>query len=173
MAHRGGRQRGVGTLRSLLVLAALALFLALVLFFVPLNRQILFSRMWTGPLQTTGETGLLVFPGALNAEALGLTPEERAKVWKFLQKNGLGVKRVEVWTSPQDAYAALRPDSQLSMNVVVFMEDGTMLKPPTTPLTRMELADKLVARLQRDLEAYHKAAVKGGVGKDVTITNVL
>jgi hypothetical protein len=160
-------------LRSLLVLVVLALLLALFLLLVPLNRKLQFSRIWTGALQTTGEAGLLVFPGELNAEALGLTQNERDKVRKFLQENSPGVKRVEVWASQQDAYAALQPDSQLSMNVVVFMEDGTVLKPPTTPLTRKELADKLIVRLRRDLDAYNKAAVKGGVGKDVIITNVL
>ncbi len=56
MAHRGGRQRGVGTLRSLLVLAALALLLA------------------------------YPFPGNIRElEALCLTQNERDKVRKFLQ----------------------------------------------------------------------------------------
>lgn len=174
MADRGERQRGAGTLRSLLVLVALALLLALFLFFVPLNQQLQFSRMlWTGAFQNKEDSGILVFPGNLKASALGFAPEELSKVRKFLQESGPGVKRVEVWASQQDAYAALRQNSELSVDVIVFMEDGTVLKPPTIPMTRKELSEKLLWRIRRDLDAYNKAAVKGGVGKDVIITNVM
>lgn len=173
MADRDKRHRSGGTLRHLLVLAAVALAFLLLLLYLPLAQKLQTPLFDDFMFRASNAGGILVFPGAMNSSALGVTGEERSKVLRFLQENAPGVKRVEIWASQQDAYAELRGNSELSVNVVVFMEDGTLLKPPTIPLTRKELADKLIWRMRRDLEAYNKAAVKGGVGKDVIITNVL
>lgn len=173
MAERGTGQRGSSTLRHLLILAVVALAFLLLLLYLPLAQKLQIPRFDDFLFRASNAGSMLVFPGTMNSTALGVTEEERSKVLRFLQENGPGVKRVEVWASQQDAYAELRGNSELSVNVIVFMDDGTVLKPPTTSLTRKELTDKLIWRIRRDLEAYNKAAVKGGVGKDVIITNVL
>ncbi|HBR06414.1 MAG TPA: hypothetical protein DD766_05010 [Desulfovibrio sp.] len=173
MAKRGTGHQGGKGLRHLLILAVVALAFLLLFLYLPLAQKLQIPRFDDFMFRATNAGGILVFPGTMNSSALGVTEEERSKILRFLQENAPTVKRVEVWATQQDAYAELRGNSELSVNVVVFMEDGTVLKPPTTPLTRKELADKLIWRMRRDLEAYNKAAVKGGVGKDVIITNVL
>lgn len=170
--HRAG-ERGGSTLRNLAILVVVAGLFALFLLHDPFEKNIRIGQIGADFFQRQRGDGPLIFSGDLDEARLHLTPEERAKLVKFLQENEKTVKQVEVKVVQQDSYAELRGTSELYADVIMRMRDGTEMRPPTLRATRGELSDRLLWRVRRDLTAYDKAAVKGAAGGKVVIINTI
>ncbi|MCM0756488.1 hypothetical protein M7784_14730 [Desulfovibrio aminophilus] len=170
--HRAG-ERGGSTLRNLAILVVVAGLFALFLQNNPFEKDIRIGHIGADFFQRSRGEGPLIFSGDLDEARLRLTPEERAKLVEFLQENEKTVKQVEVKAVLQDSYAELRGTTELYVDVVMRMHDGTEMRPPTLRATRDELPGRLLWRVRRDLTAYDKASVKGAVGGKVVIINTI
>lgn len=118
-------------------------------------------------------TRKIVYTGALKERDLALTPADRTRLDAALELYAQRVDQVRIWVEKQDAYAPMRPDTELRFRVTILGRDGERIASVTTRATQGELVERLLWRLKEDASRfldYRKAHENEKVG---TFTNTM
>lgn len=159
------------TFRNILILLLLMLAALFVFLKSPFRERFRVTALERGSGQVHA-SGPVIFSGKEDSAELEVAPGEWARLREFVQENAAVVKQLEIKISKQDSYAEMTGKTELYMDVIVHTRDGSVLKPPTLRLTREQMADKILWRAGRDLEAYEKMGIRGDGDAGLTIINV-